>query len=162
MDKELTFKTKWDLWKAAIGSILTYSLTTTKQTTMMETKLQTFVSKCLRSIKDKEEEDGTQGTIERKEEQQSNKKKKQKNENNKVEERKNNIEYRRETKTPTIMSYIEKAKICEIYRGKTTISAAYLNEKQEGELEISYWKQKWEIAKRNTGNKKQEWNTNTN
>ena len=58
MGEELTFETKWDLWKAAIGSILTYSLTTTQQTAMVETKLQTFVSKCLRNIKDKEEEEG--------------------------------------------------------------------------------------------------------
>ena len=64
MGKELTFETKWDLWKAAIGSILTYSLQT-KQTTMMETKLQTFVSKCLRNIIAKEEEEGEKGTIER-------------------------------------------------------------------------------------------------
>ena len=88
MDKERTFKKKWNLWKAAIGSILTYSLATTQQTKMMETKLQTFVSKCLRSIKAKEEEDGTQGTIERKEEYQRNKKGTAKNENNKVDERK--------------------------------------------------------------------------
>ena len=64
-DQELTFKTKWGLWKAAIGGILTYSLTTTKQTNEMETKLQVFVSKCLRNIVDKEEEDGEKGVIER-------------------------------------------------------------------------------------------------
>jgi len=46
------------------------------------------------------------------------------------------------------MSYIEKAKICDIYRGETTMSAAYLNEKQESELKIAYWKQRWEIAKK--------------
>ena len=46
------------------------------------------------------------------------------------------------------MSYIEKAKICDIYRGETAMSAAYLSEKQESELKIAYWKQKWEIAKK--------------
>ena len=64
-DQELTFKTKWGLWKAAIGGILMYSQTTTKQTTTMQTKLQTFASKCLRNIVDKEEEEGERGTIER-------------------------------------------------------------------------------------------------
>ena len=44
-DRDLAFETKWDLWKAAIGSILTYSLTTTKQTKTMVTKLQIFVFK---------------------------------------------------------------------------------------------------------------------
>ena len=60
MGKELNFKTKWALWKAAIGSILTYSLTTTNQTDATGAKLQTFVSKCLRNIVDKEE-DGKMG-----------------------------------------------------------------------------------------------------
>ena len=73
MGKELTFRTKWGIWKAEIGSVLSYSLATTKQTNAMETKLQVCVSNCLRSIVD-EEEDGGKGTIER----ESQKKQKQK------------------------------------------------------------------------------------
>ena len=41
---------------------------------------------------------------------------------------------------------MEKAMICDIYRGETTMSAEYLNEKEESELKLAYWKQKWEIA----------------
>ena len=124
-DKELTLKTKWDLWRAAIGSIPMYSLTT-KQTETMGTKLQTFVSKCMRNIVDKEEEEGKRGTIER---ERKGKRIEEKEETGEPEQRKSNIEYRNDTSTPTIMSYIEKAKLCDIYRGETTMSAAYLNEK---------------------------------
>ena len=68
MGKEITFQTKWDFRNASIGSILTYGLSATKQTHAMESKLQIFASKCLRSIDEKEEEDGVKGTIERNQE----------------------------------------------------------------------------------------------
>ena len=60
-----------------------------------------------------------------------------KEETKEPEQRKRNMEYRQDTNTPTIMSYIEKAKLCDIYRGKTTMSAAYLNEKEESELKLA-------------------------
>ena len=89
MGKELTFKTKWDLWKAAIGRMFIYSLTPTKQTTTMETKLQIFASKCLRNIVDKEEEEGKRNNRKGKEgktnrgktKEDKEKKKKEKNQN---------------------------------------------------------------------------------
>ena len=62
-DKGLTFKTQWDLWKAEIGSILKYGLSTTRQTQIMEIRLQIGDGKCLRTILDKEE-DGQKGNIE--------------------------------------------------------------------------------------------------
>jgi len=67
-------------------------------------------------------------------------------EENKREKSKRNMEYRRDTKKPTIMSYIAKMTLCDIYRWDTATSSAYLNNK-EGELKLSYWEQQWEIAK---------------
>ena len=63
--KELTVKTKKCRWKAGIGSTLKYGLSTTIQTKTVARKLQICVSKRLREIADKEEEDGSKGAIER-------------------------------------------------------------------------------------------------
>ena len=110
MDKEITFRTKWDFRKAEIGSILKYGLSTTRQTNAMGSKLQIFTSKCLRNIVDKE--DGAKCTIERDKEEGKSRKQQKEDEGtgkmkNRRGERERNPEYRRGAKTPTTKSYIE-------------------------------------------------------
>ena len=76
-------------------------------------KLQIFVFKCTRCIVDKEEEDGAKGTIGRETKRKGQAEKGTEGggkgkEENKRRKRERNQEYRRDAKTPTITSYIEK------------------------------------------------------
>ena len=44
---------------------------------------------------------------------------------------------------PTIHSQLQKEKICDIYRWRTTLAPAYLNNKQEMETELRVWEYNW-------------------
>ena len=129
MGKEITFQTKWDFRNASIGSILTYGLSATKQTHAMESKLQIFASKCLRSIDEKEEEDGVKGTIERNQEEGAGGKGTEKGRKEKKKTRRGKKEkgpgISQRHKTPTIMSYIENGTLRHIQMGNRDVSGIF-------------------------------------
>ena len=117
LDNEIKMKIKIDLFNAAIGSILKYGLSTLRTTETMDRKLQQFKSRCLREI--------TYPNSQTHEEQE------------------NNEALRKKYCVPTFYSQLHSGKIKDIYRWKTTLAPAYLNNQQEMENELRIWEYNW-------------------
>ena len=123
LDNQIKKKNRFDLWNAAIGSILKYGLTTLRSTEMMDRKIQQFTSRCMNEIIYAAE--------------------KEKDENENYQTRDTNEYNRTKYCLPTIHSQLQKEKVCDIYRWKTTLSPAYLNNKQDMENEMRLWEFNW-------------------
>ena len=54
-----------------------------------------------------------------------------------------NYNIRRDSNVPTICSQLQRGKLCDIYRWKTSMSPAYLNNKDECDGVINIWKIMW-------------------
>ena len=108
---------KFDLWGDAIGSVMKYSLTTLRTTGYIHSEIQKFTSRRMNEIIYP----------------------RQNNEGQEYVGRPTNQENRTRYCLPTIHSQLQKEKICDIYRWRTTLSPAYLNNTQEIETERGFW-----------------------
>ena len=111
LDKQIKAKNKFDLWHAAIGSILKYGLTTLRINETADRKIQQFTSKCTNEIIYQ----------------------KANSINQEYEKRDTSEENRTKYCQPTVHSQLHKEKICDTYRWRTTLSPSYLNNQQEME-----------------------------
>ena len=122
LDKEVNTKIKLDLWNAAVNSIMKYSMTTIIKTQAQDENMQKFASKCLRQIVIGKFDNGNEPII-------------------------SNYNIRKNNNIPTIHSQLMRDKLCDIYRWKTSLSPAYLNNMDECESLISRWTILWERMK---------------
>ena len=121
LDSEIKTKNKIDLWNAAIGSIMKYSLTTLRTTEYVDRKIQQFTSRCVDEIIYP----------------------RQNQENREYLGRPTNRANRTRYCIPTVHSQLQKERICDIYRWRTTLSPAYLNNRQEMETEMRIFEYNW-------------------
>ena len=128
-DPEIANKIKIDLWGAAIGSVFKYGLSLLHINEREDIKLKQFATKRLGRIAKQYQNAENQ------------------------EENKELIEtltienkitgLRRARKVPTSRSRLHVAKIGDIYRWKTALSPAYLNDAQDYNIELQILERKW-------------------
>ena len=110
MGKELTFKTKWAIWNAAIGSILTYSLTTSTQNKCNGRKATSIRIEMSEKYSRQRRKRRGERAIERETKKNKNARKrmKKKGKVEAPEEKEKKSRVQKGHQTPTIISYIEK------------------------------------------------------
>ena len=127
LDKEVKTKIKLDLWNDAINIILKYSMAAIDKTQHLDEEMPKFSSKCLRAIIMGKYDDG--------------------NNENKI----SNYNDRKNSNVPTIHSQLIRDNICDIYRWKTSLSPAYINNIEKCDNVINTWEIMWGGGCENTG-----------